>query len=129
MAGHNLRRANGSARTRLRRWLAAQDRPCWICVAFGRPGRIDYSLPPGHPMAFEVDELEPVSKGGDPLDRANVEAAHRCCNQWRGNKSVAEVLAIAAKQRSSKNIDGVRQKTVVSRDWLGKQDGGEVTPP
>lgn len=46
-------------------------------------------------MSFEVDELMPVSLGGDPLDRANVDAAHRCCNQWRGNKTVAQVLAIA----------------------------------
>ena len=77
----NPRRANGHRRTELRRWLKAQGRPCHIC---GRP--IDYSLPPGHPMSFEVDELVPVSKGGNPLDRRNVDAAHRICNQRRGNR-------------------------------------------
>lgn len=46
---------------------------------------IDYSLPAGDPMSFEVDEIVPVSKGGDPLDRGNVAAAHRICNQRRGN--------------------------------------------
>ncbi len=95
MSKNNPRRANGNARNKLRSWLRAQRRPCWICRAFGLDGEIDYSLPPGHPMSFEVDELVPVSLGGDPLDYANVDAAHRCHNQWRGNKTVAQVLAIA----------------------------------
>ena len=91
----NPRRANGTRRDAVRKWLRSQGRPCWICRAFGRPGHIDYSLPAGHPLSFEVDELVPVSKGGSPFDRANVDAAHRRCNQWRGNRSVDEVLRIA----------------------------------
>ena len=87
----NPRRANGSRRTALRRRVAAMGAPCWIC---GLP--IDYSLPPGDPLSFEVDELVPVSKGGAPLDPSNVAAAHRCCNGWRGNRSVAEVVRIRA---------------------------------
>jgi 5-methylcytosine-specific restriction endonuclease McrA len=31
-----------------------------------------------------VDELVPVSKGGDPLDRANCRLTHRHCNRQRG---------------------------------------------
>ena len=31
----------------------------------------------------------PVSKGGSPIDRANVAPAHRICNERRGNKSFA----------------------------------------
>ena len=91
----NPRVANGTRRRNIRKWLRAQGRPCWICRAFGRSGAIDYSLPAGHPFSFEVDELVPVSKGGSPPSRANVDAAHRCCNQWRSDKSVAEVLALA----------------------------------
>ena len=79
----NPRRANGHRRTELRRWLRAQGLPCHIC---GMP--IDYSLPPGDPMSFEVDEIVPVSRGGSPLDRDNVAPAHRLCNQRRGNKPV-----------------------------------------
>lgn len=93
----NPRNANGNARRKLRSWLKAQGRPCWICRAFGRDGAIDYSLNHLDPMAFEVDELVPVSRGGDPLDPLNVDAAHRRCNQWRGNKTVAQVRAIAAR--------------------------------
>nr|DAM59856.1 MAG TPA: HNH endonuclease [Caudoviricetes sp.] len=37
-------------------------------------------------MSFEVDEVVPVSRGGSPIDRANVQPAHRICNQRRGNR-------------------------------------------
>lgn len=79
----NPRYANGSARRKLRAWLKAQGRPCHICGQ-----AIDYSLPAGDPLSFEVDEIVPVSKGGDPLDRSNVAAAHRICNQRRGNRDI-----------------------------------------
>lgn len=104
----NVRRANGHRRDMTVAWLRAQHRPCWICRAFGKSGTIDYSLPARHPLSFECDELVPVSRGGSPYDRANVDAAHRCCNQWRSNKSVEEVLAIAARQRSAANGRGGR---------------------
>lgn len=89
----NPRRSNGHRRDELRRWLASQQLPCALC---GKP--IDYSLTTWvdprdgrvkrHPMSFEVDEIVPVSKGGDPLDRGNVQPAHRICNQTRGNKTL-----------------------------------------
>ena len=92
---NNPRYSNGAARRRIRARLAAEHRGCWICRAFGKPDSIDYDLPPTHPGAFEVDELVPVSRGGSPIDYSNVDAAHRRCNQWRGNKSVETVLKIA----------------------------------
>ena len=39
-------------------------------------------------MSFEVDEIVPVSLGGDPLDRSNVQATHRICNERKGNKAI-----------------------------------------
>ena len=114
----NVRNKNGNARRKLRTWLKAQGRPCWICRAFGRPAEIDYSLPARHPWSFEVDELVPVSKGGDPLDRNNVDAAHRCCNQWRGNKSVAEVKAIAHGEGTSIVAPATLSvRGTTSREW------------
>ncbi len=98
----NVRRSNGTRRDAVRSWLRSQQRPCWICRAFGRSGHIDYSLPAGHPYAFEVDELVPVSLGGSPFARSNVDATHRCCNQWRSNKTVDEVLRIAGGTRAGK---------------------------
>lgn len=96
---NNPRYANGNARRKLRARLKAEQRDCWICRAFGRPARIDYDLPHMHPMSFVVDELIPVSKGGSPLNYHNVDAAHRRCNGWRGNKSVETVLKIARSER------------------------------
>lgn len=92
---YGSRYQNGAARRKARARLKAKGNPCWICEAFGRDPTIDYSLPAGHPMSFEVDELVPVSKGGSPIDMGNLAATHRYCNEWRGNKSVEEVLAIA----------------------------------
>lgn len=81
MGKANPRNANGNARRKLRARLRAEGRPCHIC---GMP--IDYGLPAGDPWSFEVDELVPVSRGGDPLDYSNVDATHRICNQRRGNR-------------------------------------------
>lgn len=90
----NPRNANGSARRALRRRVAAMRAPCWICGL-----DIDYGLPARHPDSYELDELVPVSKGGDPLDPANVAPAHRRCNQWRSAKSVAAVERTRAAAR------------------------------
>ncbi len=103
------RYANGHARRKVRAWLKAQGLPCHIC---GRA--IDYSLPAGHPMSFEVDEIVPVSKGGSPIDRANVAAAHRICNERRGNKPL--------RKNGSPPADAPRgpehtEQPVTTRDW------------
>jgi hypothetical protein len=92
----------------------------------GRPGAIDYSLPPGHPWCFEVDELVPVSRywlGGYEsaeqcaLDYGNLGAAHRCCNQWRGNRTVDEVMRIAEERRGAGAREDAGHDPVTSRDW------------
>ena len=90
MAGGNPRRANGSARDRIRATIRARGEPCAIC---GRP--IDYSLgmitDPAtgrrrpHPMSFVVDEIVPVSRGGSPIDPRNCRPAHWACNARRGD--------------------------------------------
>lgn len=77
----NPRRSNGHRRTQLRNRVRARHDPCAIC---GQP--IDYDLPPGDPMSFELDEIIPVSRGGSPFDIDNVQPAHRICNQRKGNK-------------------------------------------
>ncbi len=75
----NPRYANGARRRAIRdRWRAI-GAPCALCGL-----DIDYDLPAGHPMSFEVDEIVPVSRGGDPLDFSNTQPAHRICNQRKG---------------------------------------------
>lgn len=78
----NPRRSNGARRTALRKRVKSLGLPCALC---GKP--INYALPAGHPMSYELDEIVPVSKGGDPLDFDNVQPAHRCCNQAKGDGS------------------------------------------
>ena len=109
MQKQNVRYGNGAARRKLRNRLKAEERGCWICRVFGRPDRIDYDLPAGHPMAFEVDELKPVSRWREfgyssaqqaALDYSNVDATHRTCNAWKRDKSDDEVKAIARGMRA-----------------------------
>lgn len=76
----NPRYANGHRRRQLRAQVLAEEDLCWLC---NQP--VDKTLPAGHPMAPELDEVIPVSKGGNPYDRTNVRLAHRLHNQQRGN--------------------------------------------
>ena len=89
------RYANGARRRALVARVRAIGEPCHIC---GLP--IPPDAPPGTPLAFELDELVPVSKGGSPIDPSNVAPAHRCCNQWRGNKSIDQVRLARANVRA-----------------------------
>ena len=127
-------------RDKLRVKIMAENRPCWICRAFGKTGRINYSLRFPHPYSFVLDELVPVSKywlGGYPsaeaaaLDYKNLAAAHKVCNEWRSNKTVDEVKRLIAEQRSNPK-GGMDAPRIVgdvtpSRDWRNfkpKRRGG-----
>lgn len=90
MPSSNPRYANYSARSSLRKRMASQPQRCWMC---GLPISPTYQA--RHPYALELDEIVPISKGGSAIDPANVRAAHRCCNQWRGDKPADRVASIA----------------------------------
>lgn len=83
----NPRRVSGRDSLRIR--VRSLGLPCHVC---GLP--IDYSLPPGHPLCYELDEIVPVAKGGRPNDMANTAPAHRCCNQWKSDRMPDEVERI-----------------------------------
>jgi len=137
---NNPRRSNGYRRNVLIRRLRSEGRPCWICRLAGKSGRIDYSLRFPHPYSFVVDELVPVSKywlGGyrtaqeAALDYDNLAAAHKCCNEWRGNKTVDEVKKLIAEMRSGLHERGETPRIVAdvtpTRDWRNfrpKRRGG-----
>lgn len=70
--------------------------PCGICR--GRFGPIHYDEPSdsNHPLSFVIDEIKPVSRwrefGYDSpqacaQDWSNLQAAHFCCNQAKGNRT------------------------------------------
>jgi len=104
--GSNPRNANGHRRRVLRKRIKSLGLPCAIC---GKP--IDYSLPAGHPMSYELDEIVPVALGGDPLDESNVQPAHRICNERKGAKTHLNRSAKRKAARSS--ASGLP----FSRDW------------
>ncbi|MBW3081980.1 HNH endonuclease signature motif containing protein [Bifidobacterium phasiani] len=83
-ARSNPRRSNGWRRDQLRRRVLAAYDVCAIC---GRP--VDKTLRTPHPLSAEVDEIVPVSRGGDPLSFANCRLTHRRCNRLKSNKSDA----------------------------------------
>lgn len=93
----NPRYGNGARRTKLRqRVLAAYD----VCAICGQP--VDKSLRTPDPMSAEVDEIIPVSKGGDPLDWNNVRLTHRRCNRLKSNKSDEHARALLAQRPEPK---------------------------
>lgn len=114
----NPRRKNGSARTKLRRRVAAAGGRCWICR---KP--IDYLLKdwldPGY---FVLDELRPVKDGGDPLDPSNVAPAHRACNAWRGTKSVETVRLCQRLGLVLKPQDEVRRALAAHRRAQAREE-------
>ena len=93
----------------MRAWLKAQGLPCHICGM-----AIDYDLPAGDPMSFEVDEIVPVSRGGSPTDPANVAPAHRICNERRGNRPLRKVAAPTTAKETRRLGGG---GCVTSRQW------------
>ena len=80
----NPRRANGHRRNQIRAQVLREEDDCWLC---GQP--VDKTLPPYQHGSPEVDEVVPVSQGGDPLDRRNCRLSHRLCNVRRGQQQKA----------------------------------------
>lgn len=100
----NPRYANGNRRRKYRARFKALAAPCGICG--GRLGPIDYDAPSdaAHPLSFVIDEIKPISRYkefGYPSKEAaaqdwnNLQAAHYCCNAFKGDKLSLE----AGKQR------------------------------
>lgn len=59
------------------------------CAICGRT--VDKGLPQYHPMAPEIDEIVPVSRGGSPYDIDNLQLTHRICNEKKGNRMAGDV--------------------------------------
>jgi 5-methylcytosine-specific restriction endonuclease McrA len=78
----NPRRANGHRRNQLRAQVLREEDHCWLCGDI-----VDKTLPPYLHGSPEVDEIVPVSQGGNPLDRGNCRLAHRLCNIRRGQQA------------------------------------------
>ena len=73
-------------RTRLRSAIRRSGAACHIC---GEP--IDYALPHTDPMAFVVDHVVPLKRGGKD-ELANTAAAHKACNGAKGARPFAPIV-------------------------------------
>lgn len=123
---NNPRRANGSRRTKLMARLKAMRLPCALC---GKP--IDYELTTWrdpkdgklkpHPMRFEVDEIIPVSRGGDPLEWSNLQPSHRICNQKRGNMTMAQWRAKQRQRETASEAARTRCEAAASEIRTSRQ--------
>jgi len=71
---------NTATRDRHRAIIRKGQPPCALC---GQP--IDYELPHLDPMAYVVDHVTALNKGGtDTLD--NKQPAHRACNRAKSDR-------------------------------------------
>lgn len=84
--------------------LKTQD-VCGIC---GRP--IDSGLKHPHPMSKSLDHIVPISLGGHPFDRENMQAAHLMCNLQKGRSLQAARVAPATHPHNNRDLPQ-------SRDW------------
>jgi len=76
---------NAARQQKFRKIIAADEPPCHIC---GQP--IDYDAHYLDPLAFTVDHITPIARGGShTLD--NAAAAHRKCNRDKSDKIAAGV--------------------------------------
>lgn len=95
------RKLRPSLRASLRKRVLATYDTCAIC---GR--EVDKTLPYLDPLAPEVDEIVPVSRGGSPYDWNNLQLVHRVCNQRKGNRMAGDV-----------KLEKIENPTPVSRAW------------
>lgn len=105
----NPRRTNGSRRDKVRAQVLAEEHDCWICT---QPVDKSLTMQHGkhgprckgdgcwgcvpHEMRAEVDEVNPVSEGGSPYDRANCRLSHRRCNRERWKREQDKAKPVPA---------------------------------
>jgi len=77
---------NSSTRDKHRARIARDKPACHICGA-----AIDYTLHYLEPMAFVVDHVKPLAKGGLDI-MENKKAAHRECNSKKRARLVAPIV-------------------------------------
>ncbi len=108
----NPRRSNGSKRDKVRAKVLREESHCHLC---GLP--VEKRLRHGLPASPEVDELIPVTLGGDPYDRANCRLAHRYCNRYRWHGPVESARAFLHANPPPFASKPIPPEPVSSRRW------------
>lgn len=110
---------NTATRDQHRAAIRRTKPPCGICEQ-----AIDYSLPHLNPMAYVVDHIIPLNKGGlDVLE--NKQAAHRGCNRTKSDKLDRRVLLICGPPGAGKSTlahqSGLPVFDVDDPQWSGNE--------
>ena len=95
-------------RRRIIAQVRAEEPYCWLCgypIDLARDAQRD-------PLGSVVDEVIPRSRGGSPLDRANVRHAMRLCNGIRGTKPVTPELQARCREAVERHMSAG-----LSRRW------------
>lgn len=110
----------------------SEESSCWLCgrkVDAGLKGVRVYNPAtkrrPLHPMSPVLDEVVPVSRGGDPLDRENVRLAHWYCNDYRG----ARMDVDAVRAELSGNAGAGRYRGATARKVPAKTARSQFVEP
>lgn len=106
-------RGSWHRRQRIKRALMATEKVCWLCL---RP--LDFGVADSRdPRYVVVDEELPVSKGGDPLDRANCHLVHNRCNGRKGSRILPRGAFASDPDGSGFALRPARTETRTSRKW------------
>lgn len=92
----NIRHTNSRLEKLTRDRIKARGDVCAIC---GKP--IDYSLRRPDPMAFQVDHIIPIARGGALYDIDNLQATHAICNQRKGGSIEEERTTVQLSRPTS----------------------------
>lgn len=76
---------------------------------------IDYNAPAHTRYAYDLDEIVPIVRGGNPLDRANVRPTHASCNRAEGARITNARLR--RQPRSTTPAPRANGPTLVDDDW------------
>lgn len=121
----NPRSKNGSLRRKYRARMKAIGGECGICK--GRYGPIHYDEPSDakHPLSFVIDEIKPVSRYKEfgyesarqaAEDWSNLQPAHYICNQWKSNRTEAEMKHLDEIRKNNKKRS-LNKKSVSDGEW------------
>ena len=104
------KRGNSRRRSALKRRLSTHERDCWLCWY-----PLDFDLDWRDPLAVEIDEETPASKGGDIYGRRTpCHLVHRCCNIEKGDRILPSG---ALRGWFEENVLGARPRPETSRRW------------
>ena len=98
---------------------------CGICKGWYGPIHYDEPSDAKHPLSFVIDEIKPVSRYKEfgyesarqaAEDWSNLQPAHYICNQWKSNRTEAEMKHLDEIRKNNKKRS-LNKKSVSDGEW------------